>query len=312
MTQFTVAALYKFVSLPDYVELRDPLQALCVANDVFGTILLAEEGINGTVAGPDESIAALLAYLRADSRFADVQPKYSWTDEMPFLRMKVRLKKEIVTMGEPDIDPNDVCGVRVDAKKWNELVSDPETLVIDTRNEYEVELGTFANALSPHTETFRQFPEYVRKELKPSEHKRVAMFCTGGIRCEKATAFMLKEGFDEVYHLDGGILKYLETVAEPEAKLDNHWQGECFVFDDRVSVDAELNPGEYLQCHACRRPLHPSEIESPDYQMGVSCPHCIDQVSEKKKAGLRERQLQIELARERGEQHLGSAQKVSN
>ena len=293
--QFVVVAMYHFVRLDDFEDMKPPLQALCVANGLMGTILLAREGLNGTFAGPREGIDILLSYLRADFRFKTLRYKESYTDKAPFRRMKVKLKREIVTMGVPDTDPGEICGERVDAKRWNELLQDPEVLTIDTRNEYECDIGTFEHAISPGTETFREFPQFVDAELDPQKHRKVAMFCTGGIRCEKATNYLMKQGFKEVYHLDGGILRYLETVDKEESL----WRGECFVFDDRVAVDENLAPGSYAQCYACRRPLSDADRQSPLYVIGVSCSHCDGKHSAEKIAGLKERQRQFELDKRR-------------
>ena len=241
MSQIVVCAMYKFVTLEDYEAMRQPLLDTMIKNNVKGTLLLANEGINGTVAGSREGVDALLAYLKSDSRLADIDYKESYHQEMPFYRSKVKLKKEIVTLGIEEIDPNKVCGKYVEPKDWNALISDPETILVDTRNDYEIEIGTFKNAINPSTETFREFPEYVDKNLDPKKHKKVAMFCTGGIRCEKSTALMKAKGFDEVYHLKGGILKYLEEVPKEESM----WEGECFVFDSRVAVNHDLEKGSY-------------------------------------------------------------------
>lgn len=297
--RIVVAALYKFVTLEDFEALREPLRQTMVDNDVKGTLLLAREGINGTVAGTREGIDALLAWLTADPRLHDIDHKESFCDEPPFYRTKVKLKKEIVTLGVPGIDPNDTVGTYVEPEQWNALIDDPEVLLIDTRNDYEVAIGTFEGAIDPKTTTFREFPEYVRAQFDPAKHKKVAMFCTGGIRCEKASSFMLKEGFEEVYHLKGGVLNYLEKVPEARSK----WRGDCFVFDNRVTVRHDLSEGEFEQCHACRMPVSTLEMQSPDYVPGISCPHCIDSLPEKTRAAARERQRQIELAKARGEPH---------
>ena len=294
-----VAALYKFVTLDDYVQLREPLLQTLVANDVKGTLLLAEEGINGTVSGSRAGIDAVLAWLRADPRLVDIDHKESYCAEQPFYRTKVKLKKEIVTLGVPGVDPNQRVGTYVEPQDWNALVDDPEVLVIDTRNDYEVGIGSFRGAIDPKTKSFRDFPAYIREHFDPARHKKVAMFCTGGIRCEKASSFMLQEGFPEVFHLKGGILKYLEEVPAAESR----WEGECFVFDNRVTVTHELAEGAYDQCHACRNPVSPQDMQSPHYSPGISCPHCWDSLSEKTRAGARERQKQIELARLRNEPH---------
>ncbi|MFK8066687.1 MAG: rhodanese-related sulfurtransferase [Gammaproteobacteria bacterium] len=296
-----VAAMYKFVQLPDYVALRDPLLEHMLSHDIKGTLLLAQEGMNGTVAGSREAIDSLMDYLKSDQRFDGISTKESLTSEPPFLRTKVKLKKEIVTMGVPGIDPTELNGQRVDPEDWNDLISDPEVILIDTRNEYEVGIGTFKNAVSPDTETFREFPEYVEKNLDPEKHKKVAMFCTGGIRCEKSTNYLLSQGFDQVYHLNGGILKYLEEVPEQ----DSLWEGECFVFDARVSVDHNLEEGMYEQCFACRRPLSDQDRQSDKYQEGISCPFCFDNMSDERRERFAERQRQIEFAKERNEKHLG-------
>lgn len=294
-----VAALYKFVTLEDYQALREPLHQAMLDHDVKGTLLLAREGINGTVAGSRQAIDALLAWLKADPRLVDIDHKESYCDEPPFYRTKVKLKNEIVTLGVANIDPNDTVGTYVEPEQWNEIISDPEVVVIDTRNDYEVAIGTFADAIDPKTSSFREFPEYVRKHYDPAKHKKVAMFCTGGIRCEKASSFMLKEGFEEVYHLKGGVLNYLEKVPEEQSL----WRGECFVFDNRVTVRHDLSEGGYEQCHACRMPVSDEEMRSSAYQPGISCPHCIDSLPDKTRAAARERQRQIELAKARGEPH---------
>jgi len=301
VSNFVVAALYKFANLSDYRSRQPELLAICLAHDIKGTLLLAEEGINGTVAGRRDAIDALILYLKSDARLADLEHKESYADENPFYRMKVRLKKEIVTLGVPGIDPNEKVGTYVAPEDWNALISDPDVVLIDTRNDYEYDIGTFKGALDPRTATFRAFPEYVAKNLDTGKHKKVAMFCTGGIRCEKASAFMMQQGFEEVYHLQGGILKYLERVPEQESL----WQGECFVFDQRVAVKHGLEVGEYDQCHACRRPLSPADMQSPQYVAGISCPHCYDKLSEEKRASVTERQKQMALAKKRGEAHLG-------
>ena len=296
-----VAALYKFVRLGDFEQLREPLLALMLAQDVRGTLLLANEGINGTIAGPRAGIDTVLGWLREDPRLADLEHKESFHDAHPFLRTKVKLKKEIVTMGVEGIDPNRTVGTYLSPQEWNAVISDPETLLIDTRNDYEVEVGTFKGAINPETRTFREFPEYVKETLDPARHKKVAMFCTGGIRCEKSTAYLKEQGFEEVYHLKGGILKYLEEMPKEESL----WEGECFVFDERVTVDHDLNPGEFDQCHACRRPISEEEKASEKFPLGVSCPKCFDESSPEQKARFAERQKQIELARARGRQHRG-------
>jgi UPF0176 protein len=305
MTNIIVAALYKFAKLPDYRDMQPSVLDFCVAQGLKGTLLLAAEGINGTVAGTRAGIDALIAFLRADARLADLEHKESYAGDMPFYRMKVRLKKEIVTLGVPGVDPNEKVGIRVAPEDWNALISDPDVVLIDTRNGYEYDIGTFRGAIDPATDTFREFPEYVSKNLDPAKHKKVAMFCTGGIRCEKATSFMLEQGFEEVYHLQGGILKYLEKIPAEKSL----WEGECFVFDQRVAVGHGLALGEYDQCHACRYPVSPQDKASPKYQEGISCPHCFDSLTEDKRVSAAERQKQVELALKRGTAHIGSPQK---
>ena len=302
MTQIRVATLYHFAKLDDYRELQAPLLEKCRAEDIRGTLLLAEEGINGTIAGTGKGVANVLAYIRSDPRLSNLVHKESFTDEPPFLRMKVRLKKEIVSMGVPGIDPNHIVGTYVKPEDWNELISDPDVLVVDTRNDYEVEIGTFANSVDPQTTSFRQFPGWVKNNGKILGHKKIAMFCTGGIRCEKSTAYMKSQGYDEVFHLEGGILKYLETIPEE----DSLWQGECFVFDERVSVGHNLKAGTYDLCHACRHAISDEDKNSPLFEPGVSCPKCHGTTSQERKKRFAERQKQMELARARGEVHLGS------
>ncbi len=296
-----VAALYRFAQFPEFEQLRQPLLELMLQHDVRGTLLLAPEGINGTVAGSRDGIDAVLSFLRGDQRFAGLEAKESYTDSNPFYRTKVKLKKEIVTMGVESIDPNHIVGTYVDASDWNELITDPNVLLLDTRNKYEVEIGTFEGAVNPETESFREFPAYVERNLDTSKHKKVAMFCTGGIRCEKSTALLKQMGFDKVYHLKGGILKYLEEVPEAESK----WQGECFVFDNRVTVNHKLEQGNYDQCHACRMPITDDDKQSEHYQEGISCPYCYDKHSHSQVKRFAERERQVQLARERGEVHIG-------
>jgi UPF0176 protein len=303
MNSIVVAALYKFVTLSDYHALREPLLDTCLKAGTRGTLLLAPEGINGTIAGSRAAIDTVLAYLRSDPRLADLEHKESRDERMPFHRMKVKLKKEIVTMGVAGVDPNARVGTYVRPRDWNALVSDPEVLLIDTRNDYECDIGTFRGAVDPRTVNFREFPDYVRANLDPAIHKKVAMFCTGGIRCEKASAFMLNEGFAEVYHLQGGILKYLEEVP-PEESI---WEGECFVFDNRVAVNHRLEKGRYDQCHGCRHPITEADKRSGKYEVGVCCPLCFDKLTDDQKLRFRERQKQVELAARRGEPHVGAA-----
>ncbi|VUD69037.1 Thiosulfate sulfurtransferase GlpE [Thalassocella blandensis] len=300
---YVIAALYKFVALPDYEALREPLLDFCKSQDIKGTLLLAKEGVNGTVSGSREAIDALLDYFKQDARLASVEHKESFDEEQPFYRMKVKLKKEIVTMGVEDIDPNHIVGTYVEPQDWNALISDPEVVLVDTRNYYEYGIGTFDGAINPDTTTFREFPDYVAKNLDKTKHKKVAMFCTGGIRCEKSTAFMKQQGFEEVYHLKGGILKYLEEVP----KENSMWQGECFVFDNRVAVNHDLEKGSYDQCHGCRHPITEEDKASEKYMLGVACPRCYDAQSPEQRARFSERQKQVQLAKERNEMHLGAA-----
>ncbi len=297
-----VCALYKFVLLDNFESLRQPLIDLMLAHQVRGTLLLASEGINGTISGTREGVDAVLDWLTAESGVGDLEVKESTSDRPPFKRTKVKLKKEIVTMGVNDIDPNLIVGTYVEPEDWNRLLEDPELLLIDTRNQYEYEVGTFENAVNPKTESFREFPNFVDQHLSPKENPKVAMFCTGGIRCEKSTALLKKKGFKKVFHLKGGILNYLRTVPEEKSK----WQGECFVFDDRVTLDHRLQPGSYDQCHACRMPISEQDKLSSRYQKGVSCPNCCDKVAPKDKVRFAERQHQIELAAARGEIHIGA------
>lgn len=302
MPNVVVCALYKFVTLENYQEIKAPLLNFMLDQNLRGTLLLAQEGINGTVAGSRDAINALLAFLENDPRLAGVSFKESFVDEMPFLRTRVKLKKEIVTMGVEGIDPKRVVGTYVKPKDWNALISDPDVTLVDTRNEYEVQVGTFKNALNPSTESFRDFPQYVKDNLDPTKNKKVAMFCTGGIRCEKSTAYLKEQGFDEVYHLEGGILKYLEDVPEQESL----WEGECFVFDERVTVNHSLEKGTYDLCNGCRMPITEQDKLSDQYQHGVSCHHCFDTTTPEQKARFEERQRQMTLAEERGENHMGA------
>ena len=296
-----VAALYKFAPLPDYRELREPLLDVCREQGLQGTLLLAAEGINGTVSGSRAGLDAVLAWLRADERLADLESRESLHDRPPFRRMKVKLKREIVTMGVPAVDPNRVVGTYVEPARWNELLADPELTLLDTRNDYECAIGTFTDAIDPQITNFREFPDWVRHNLDPARHRKLALFCTGGIRCEKATSYLLEQGFAEVYHLRGGILKYLEEIPRRETR----WEGECFVFDERVALNHALERGSYEQCFACRHPVSDTDRASPRYVQGVSCPHCIDRQSDERRARFTERQKQVELAGARGETHIG-------
>jgi UPF0176 protein len=302
-----VAALYKFAPLPDFESYKVSLTEVCQSAGVYGTILLAHEGINGTIAGTREGVNTALQHIRQIPGCTDLEHKKSYAGKNPFFRMKVRLKKEIVTMGVQGIDPNEVVGTYVDPQNWNALIADPDVLLIDTRNKYEVSIGTFKGAIDPNTTSFREFPVWFNslEELRPEslDGKKVAMFCTGGIRCEKASAFVKQQGIDEVYHLKGGILKYLENVPKDESL----WDGECFVFDQRVSVKHDLELGSYDMCHACRMPISNEDKASPKFSPGVSCPKCYNTVDIKRKKRFEDRQLQIDLAKKRGEFHIGQA-----
>ncbi len=299
----TVAALYRFARFDDPAALRAPLLATCEAYGIKGTLLLAREGINGTIAGSAEAIEVVLGHIRALPDCANIEVKYSTADAMPFHRMKVRLKREIVTMGQPDIDPLDV-GHYVAPADWNALIDSPDAIVIDTRNAYEVKVGTFDGAIDPDTSSFSEFPEWFRANRDALTDKKVAMFCTGGIRCEKATAFLKAQGITDVFHLKGGILKYLEEVPPAESR----WQGECFVFDERVAVGHGLSPGSHGLCRACRMPVSPEDRQSPLFEEGVSCPACHATRDEEQRAGYAERHRQVKLAQARGEVHVGAAQ----
>jgi len=304
---YLTIAMYHFVSLPHFKTLREPLLQFCVSREIKGTFLLADEGINGTVAGTEKSILELLSFLKNDSLFEDnfknLSHKESWSDKHPFYRMKVKLKKEIVTLGVPGVSPTKMVGQYVKPQDWNSIISDPEVILIDTRNDYEYAIGSFKNAINPKTNTFREFPEYIKTHFDPKKHKKVAMFCTGGIRCEKASSFMMSEGFDEVYHLEGGILKYLEEV-KPENSL---WQGECFVFDQRVAIKHGLEVGGYDQCYACRYPLSQEDMKSEKYTPGISCSNCFNKHTTEKLKNLTERQKQVILAKQRGRTHIGNS-----
>ena len=316
MPRFLTAALYKFVELPDFAALQPPLLACCEAHHVKGTLLLAPEGINGTIAGPADGVGAVLDFLRADPRLAALAHKEAWADQLPFYRMKVRLKREIVTMGVPDVHPALMAGQYVKPAEWNALLSEPGVVLVDTRNDYEVSIGTFEGALNPATASFSELPGWVEREMLAGgklaevhgKKPKVAMFCTGGIRCEKSTAFMRAKGFDEVYHLESGILKYLETMPQAQSR----WQGECFVFDERVSVGHGLQPGEFTLCRSCRDPLSEADRASPLYELGVSCAHCHASTTEVQKAGYRERQKQVGLASARRQAHIGVPVGIKN
>ncbi len=297
-----VASFYRFLDLDEPRACRDELLGLCDEKGLLGTILVATEGLNGSLTGSREDIDSVFRWI--EKKLDMEQPiEARWTDvtEAPFRRMRVRLKKEIVALGRPDILPHKKTGTYVPASAWNRLIENPDVLVIDTRNSYEHEVGTFPHAIDPDTDSFREFPEFAKKLAESSQDKPLAMFCTGGIRCEKAAALMLELGFEEVYHLQGGILRYLEETPEEE----NRWDGECFVFDTRVAVDRDLAEGGYVQCHACRRPLSSEDLASPDYREGVSCPKCIGELDSDREARLEERHRQVVLAEQRGDKHIG-------
>ncbi len=292
MPAVTVAALYRFVNFPDFRDHQQPLRDRMNRLGIRGTLLLASEGINGTVAGTADAIDALLTHLRSDPRLAALDAKLSIADDTPFRKARVRLKREIVTLGVPDIDPTRSVGTYVDPHDWNALLDDPDLTLIDTRNDYEVALGSFRGAINPQTPTFRDFPAFVAEKLDPATHKKVAMFCTGGIRCEKSTAYLKSKGFDQVYHLRGGILNYLEKTDENDSK----WQGECFVFDRRVSVNHRLEPGTHALCHACGWPVPPADLGQPTYIKGISCPRCHGHHTPDQIARFTQRQRQLESA----------------
>jgi UPF0176 protein len=294
---------YRFVRLARLADLRDSLEEAAAALDLKGTILLAREGINATVAGPRPALQAFQNQLAGIDAFAGMRYRFSdaAADNPVFYRLKVRIRPEIVRLDQPDVMPYRKTGEHVNAERWNQLLDDPDVVVLDTRNRYEIDIGTFPGAHNPETRSFRQLPDYVRRHLEPARHPRIAMFCTGGIRCEKASAWLLDQGFEAVYQLDGGILNYLQNVTPEE----NRWQGECFVFDQRVSVNTALEQGSFEQCYACRRPLSAEQLASPDYQPGVSCPRCIDEHDEERRGSFRERRRQVELAARRGKRHVG-------
>lgn len=299
-----VAALYKFVALPDFEKLKPEIDEFCRNHGIRGTLLLAPEGINGTVAGSPENIDALITWLEDGNlfggRFRGAEIKYAFTQTMPFNRLRIRLKREIVTLAAPEADPTKRVGTYVDPDEWNDLIAQDDVIVIDTRNDYEVELGSFEGAIDPKTKSFTEFKDYVAENLDPARNKRVAMFCTGGIRCEKASSYMLAHGFEEVFHLQGGILNYLETMPEDQST----WQGECFVFDERVAVTHGLKQGEAVLCRACRQPLTPADLQRPEFIEGLQCHHCAGEGEEKRRRAAA-RQKQIQLAAERGVAHIG-------
>ena len=297
----TICALYKFTRLDDFEEIQSSLKLFLDSLNIRGTLLLAREGVNGTIAGDNDSIMKSLDYLQKDGRLAGLEYKLSYSEKPPFKRLKVKLKKEIVTLGVSDIDPTHSSGTYVKPADWNELINDPDVVLIDTRNNYEFEIGSFKGSINPNTETFREFPAYTKNNLEKYRDKKIAMFCTGGIRCEKSTAYLKSKGFENVFHLQGGILKYLEEVKEDESL----WEGECFVFDDRVAVKHNLELGKYDQCHACRFPITEEDKEHPHYEKGASCSRCYGTKNSSQVNRYREREKQVQLAKGRGESHIG-------
>jgi UPF0176 protein len=297
----TICALYKFTRLDDFEEIQSSFKLFLDSLNIRGTLLLAREGVNGTIAGDNDSIMKSLDYLQKDGRLAGLEYKLSYSEKPPFKRLKVKLKKEIVTLGVSDIDPTHSSGTYVKPADWNELINDPDVVLIDTRNNYEFEIGSFKGSINPNTETFREFPAYTKNNLEKYRDKKIAMFCTGGIRCEKSTAYLKSEGFENVFHLQGGILKYLEEVKEDESL----WEGECFVFDDRVAVKHNLELGKYDQCHACRFPITEEDKEHPHYEKGASCSRCYGTKNSSQVNRYREREKQVQLAKGRGESHIG-------
>ena len=296
-----ICALYKFTRLDDFETIQLPLKGFLDSLSVKGTLLLAREGINGTISGNQASLEKVLEYLQSDSRFLGLEYKFSYSKKTPFKRLKVKLKKEIVTMGLTEIDPTHSVGTYVKPKDWNKLINDPDVVLIDTRNNYEYEIGSFKGAVNPKTETFREFPNFTKNSLENYRNKKIAMFCTGGIRCEKSTAYLKSQGYKDVFHLQGGILKYLEEVNEDESL----WEGECFVFDDRVAVKHNLEQGQYDQCHACRFPITKEDTMHPHYEKGASCPRCFGTKNSNQMSRYREREKQVQLAKKRGEEHIG-------
>jgi len=297
----TICALYKFTRLDDFEEIQVPLKIFLESLNIRGTLLLAKEGVNGTISGDNDSIMKSLDYLQKDERLVGLEYKFSYSEKPPFKRLKVKLKKEIVTLGVSNIDPIFSSGTYVKPADWNELINDPDVVLIDTRNNYEFEIGSFKGSINPNTETFREFPAYTKNNLEKYRDKKIAMFCTGGIRCEKSTAYLKSKGFENVFHLQGGILKYLEEIKEDESL----WEGECFVFDDRVAVKHNLELGKYDQCHACRFPITDDDKEHPHYEKGASCPRCYGTKNSSQVSRYREREKQVQLAKSRGESHIG-------
>ena len=312
MNNICIISFYKFVTILDLEKLKIQIENICSKFDTKGTILIAPEGINGTIEGSKNNIKKFLETLKNNKKFSDIIPKYSYSSKDSFNRMKVRLKKEIVTIGNTEVNPNKYIGKYIEPNDWNELISDPNTILIDTRNEYEVAIGTFKGAINPKTKSFRDLPNWIKNNLENEDddykNKKIAMFCTGGIRCEKSTSYLVQKGFTNVSHLKGGILKYLENIP----KKKSLWDGECFVFDQRVSVAEELKPGSYLMCHGCRMPLKPEDTKLKSYIHGVSCKYCHNKKSAESKKRYADRQKQINLALERGEKHMGSKPMASS
>ena len=312
MNNICIISFYKFVTILNLEELKIQIENICSKFDTKGTILIAPEGINGTIEGSKNNIKKFLETLKNNKKFSDIIPKYSYSPKDSFNRMKVRLKKEIVTIGNTEVNPNKYIGKYIEPNDWNELISDPNTILIDTRNEYEVAIGTFKGAINPKTKSFRDLPNWIKNNLENEDddykNKKIAMFCTGGIRCEKSTSYLVQKGFTNVSHLKGGILKYLENIP----KKKSLWDGECFVFDQRVSVAEELKPGSYLMCHGCRMPLKPEDTKLKSYIHGVSCKYCHNKKSAESKKRYADRQKQINLALERGEKHMGSKPMASS
>lgn len=297
-----IATFYRFVALHDFKAVAGRLRESAEAGGLFGTVIVASEGVNATVAGDPDKLRHWIETLRRDARFSDLQPRYSGAVRMPFFRLKVKIRDEIVTLGQAGAAPQRRTGVHVEPEQWDKLLSDPEVVVIDTRNRYEIGVGTFAGSMNPDTDSFREFPKFVENNLRPSSHRKVAMFCTGGIRCEKASAWMLEQGFEQVFQLKGGILGYLESKKAEEGR----WEGACFLFDQRVAVSYGLERSQLKLCHGCRYPLTAEESCSPEYEEGVSCPHCASKLTERRRASLRERNKQMRLARQRGRKHIGN------
>lgn len=303
MKKIVILALYKFVTLNDYKLLRQSLLKLMHKHQLKGTLLLAKEGINGTIAGERKDIDAILAWLQLDQRFIGLESKESYADKTPFCHSKVKLKQEIVTLGVADIDTKAMSGTYVKPKSWNALITETDVLLIDTRNDYETKIGSFKGAISPKTKTFREFVNYAKVNLDPKKHKKIAMYCTGGIRCEKSTAYLKSQGFDKVFYLKGGILKYLQDIPLAQST----WQGECFVFDNRVAVNHNLAKGGYDQCYACRHPITEADKNDKYYLSGVSCPNCYNKATKKQRQRFQEREKQMQLAKQRHEYHIGSS-----